>query len=58
MFDFMIAFLRICFIPGVVVVGCICALIARRGAEFVWRKLKHEYMMTPKCVFYRAEGIR
>lgn len=56
MINFLTAFLMLCALPVLISAGYIVAVIARKGARAVWRKMQHEYLMTPKTVHYRMEA--
>lgn len=58
MINFLTAFLMLCALPLLISAGYIVAVIIKKGAAAAWRKMKHEYLMTPKSVFYRTEALR
>lgn len=56
MIDFLTAFLMFAALPVAISAVYIAAMILRKGALWAWKKAKHEYLMTPKTVYYRMEA--
>lgn len=56
MTDFLTAILMFAALPVALSIAYIASVIIKKGATWAWKKAKHEYLMTPKTVYYRMEG--
>jgi hypothetical protein len=57
MINFLTAILMFAALPVAISIVYIAFVIIRKGAAWAWKKAKHEYLMTPKTVYYRMEGL-
>lgn len=56
MTEFLTAILMLAALPAALSIAYIATVILKKGANWAWKKAKHEYLMTPKTVYYRMEG--